>query len=210
MNLIEKYKYYRKIGMKLNHTILDKCLDRDTLKKSAKLLGIERKGVLVFDNEDETSVLMDFAMHDFRFINKTIVERYKEKFGGKNEIEKEILDAQIASYTSLFKVTDVPRTEHTLILTDLLNKRENIKLVDIAFSSINSIYGILLFTRLVSFKDFTMTSGVSFPFQPDTENHLIRQYKMKREKVKSDNEAVKRFVAFYQLYRWCGIPVNYV
>ena len=210
MTLVEKYKKYRKIGMKLNHKIMDNCLDRDTLKKSAKLLGIIHKGIFVFDNDDETNVLMDFALNDYRFINKNVIERYREKFGWKNEIEKDILDALSASYTSLFKITSISRLENTLILRDLLNKKDDIKLIDIAFSNTVTHSGFLVFTRLLPFKDFNMTSGVSFVFPPYKENFLIREYKNKSKKIKSDNDAIKRFIVFYKLNKTYGIEVSYL
>jgi len=210
MDLVNKYKKYRKIGMKFNHRIMDKCLDRETLKKSAKLLGIVRSGTFVFDSEDETSVLMDFALNDYRFVNKNVVERYRKKFGWKNEVEKDILDALSASYTSLFKITSISISENTLILNDLLNKKENIKLMDIAFSSTITHGGFLLFTRLLPFKDFNMTSGVSFVFPPYKENYLIQEYKKKSKKIKSDNEAIKRFVTFYKLNKIYGMDVKYI
>jgi len=210
MNSIEKYKKYRRIGMKLNHKIMDKCLDRDTLKKSAKLLGIIQKGTFVFDNEDETSVLMDFALNDYRFINKNVVERYREKFGWKNEIEKNIIDALSTSYTSLFTITSISRLENTLILSDLLNKKNDIKLIDIAFSNTIAHSGYLLFIRLLPFKDFNMTSGIAFVFPPYKENHLIQEYKKKSKKIKSDNDAIKRFIAFYKLNKTHGIDVAYI
>ena len=210
MSLVEKYKKYRKIGMKFNHRIMDKCLDRETLKKSAKLLGIIQKGIFVFDSDDETSVLMDFALNDYRFVNKTVVERYREKFGWKNDIEKDILDALSVSYTSLFKVTSISRAENTLVLNDLLNKKDNIKLIDISFSNTITHGGLLVFTRLLPFKDFNMTSGVSFVFPPRMESYIIRNYKVKSKKIKSNNEAIKRFVAFYKLNKSYGMDVRYM
>ena len=210
MDIVKKYIKYRKIGMKLNHKIMDKCLDRDTLNKSAKLLDIVKGGTFVFDSEDESSVLMDFALNDYRFVNKNIVERYQDKYGYKNEMEKEILDAKSVSYTSLFKINSVSRTENTLVLSDLLNKIDDIKLTDIAFSSNIGLEGCLLFTRLVQFKDFNMTSGVSFVFPPHIEKSIIEKYKMKSNNVKSSNEAIKRFVSFYKLHKRYGIETRYI
>jgi len=209
--LIEKYKTYRKIGMKLNHKIMDKCLDRDTLKKSAKLLGIIRKGVFVFENEDETSVLMDFALNDYRFANKTVVERYREKYSWKNKVEKDILDALTNSYTSLFKITAIKPLENTLILKNLLNNKENnIKLIDIAFSKTLTEENFLIFTRILKFKDFNMTSGVSFLFPPDKENYLIKQYNKKISDIKLNNKTLERFIIFYKLSKKHGLDVSYI
>jgi len=39
---------------------------------------------IVFDSEDETSVLMEFALNE-RGSGKTVVENYREKVGGEND-----------------------------------------------------------------------------------------------------------------------------
>ncbi|RLF33140.1 MAG: hypothetical protein DRN07_03330 [Thermoplasmata archaeon] len=209
MTIIEKYKTYRKIGMELNHKIMDSCLDRDVLMKSARLLGIARGKTLIFDSEDETSVLMDFALNEYRVNNKNTIEIYREKIGWQNEIEKDILDALLSSYTSLFKVTSIYEAENTLLLNDILNKKDNLKLIDIAFSK-TAIPGLLLFIRLIPFKDFNMTSGISFAFPGDLEEYLLRRYKKLSKKVKTDSESIKRFISFFRLSKTDGIEVGYV
>ncbi len=146
MTLMRKYKTYRKIGRKLNHKIIDVCLDRDILMRSARLLGIAQGDSFVFDSEEETSVLMDFVLNEYRVNNKNAIEIYQEKVGWQNEIEKDILDALLSSYTSLFKVTSISKAENMLLLNDILNKKDNIKLIDIAFSK-TAVHGLLLFIR---------------------------------------------------------------
>jgi len=184
------------------------CLDRDVLMKSARLLGIARGDILVFDSEGETSVLTDFALNEYRVNNKNTIEIYREKVGWQNEIEKDILDALLSSYTSLFKITSIFEAENTLFLNDILNKKDNIKLIDIAFSK-TAIPGLLLFIRLVPFKDFNMTSGVSFVFHGDLEEYLLRRYKKLSKKVKSDSDSIKRFISFFRLNKTNGIEVRY-
>ena len=208
MTIIEKYKTYRKTGMKLNHKIMNTCLDRDVLMRSARLLGIARGNTLIFDSEDETSVLMDFALNEYRVNNKNTIEIYRERIGWQNEIEKDILDALLSSYTSLFKITSISEAENTLFLNDILNKKDNIKLIDIAFSK-TAIPGLLLFIRLVPFKDFNMTSGISFVFPGDLEKYLLRRYRKLSKKVKTDSESIKRFISFFRLSKTDGIEVRY-
>jgi len=208
MTIIEKYETYRKIGMELNHKIIDTCLDRDVLMKSARLLGIVRGGTLIFDSEDETIVLMDFALNEYMVNNKNTIEIYREKIGGQNEIEKEILDALLSSYTSLFKVTSISKAENTLRLNDILSKKDNIELIDIAFSK-TAIPGLLLFIRLIPFRDFNMTSGVSFVFPGDLEEYLLRRHKKLSKKVKSVSDSIKRFISFFRLNKIDGIEVRY-
>lgn len=209
MTLIEKYKTYRKLGMALTHKIMHSYLDRDVLMKSGKLLGIVGGGdIFVFENDDETSVLMDFALNDYRVNNKNAIEIYREKIGWQNEMEKDILDALLSSYTSLFKVTSISEAENTLLLNDILNKKDNIKLMDI-YSSKTATPGLLLFIRLVPFKDFSMTSGIAFAFPGELEEYLLRRYKKLSKKVKSDSNSIKRFVSFFRLNKTDGIEVRY-
>ena len=208
MTLIEKYKTYRKIDKELVYKIMRACLEHDVLMKSARLLGIARGDVLVFDGAEETNVLTDFVLNEYRVNNKNIVEIYQEKIGWQNEIEKEMLDALRSSYTSLFKITSIFEAENTLLLNDILNKKDNIKLIDIALSE-TAIPGLLLFIRLLSFKDFNMSSGVFFAFHGDLEEYLLRKYKKLRKKVKSDSDSIKRFISFFRLNKTNGIEVRY-
>lgn len=83
MDIIEKYITYREIGRELNNKIMDTCLDQDMLKNSARLLGIARGNILMFDSEDDTSVLMDFALNEYRVNNKNAIEIYRERYIGR-------------------------------------------------------------------------------------------------------------------------------
>ncbi len=173
MDIIEKYKTYRKAGMELTHKIIHFCLDRDILMKSARLLGIVHEDILVLD-----------------------------------EMEKEILDALLLSYTSLFKVASIFSAENTILLNDILNKKDNIKLTDIALSK-TALPGLLMFIRLVPFKDFNITTGICFAFPGGTEEHLLKRYKKLSKKIKSASESIKRFVIFFRLNKTYGIEVRF-
>lgn len=208
MTIQEKYKLFRNAGIELNHKIMKKSLGRDVLMKSARLLGIAQGDTIVFDSEDETSVLMDFALNDYPLGNKNAVEIYREEAGWQNEVEKEILDALLSSYTSLFKVISILEAENALYLKDLLNKKDNIKLIDINFSK-TAVPGLLLFIRLVPFKDFCATSGISFIFPGSLEMYLLRRYKKLIKKINSDSDSVKRFVSFFKLNKIDGMEVRY-
>ncbi len=207
-NVIEKYKEYRKISKELNHKIMNASLDRDVFMKSARLLDVARGDILVLENEGEMNILMDFALREFKVNKQTTVEIYREKIGGENEIEKEILDAFVSSYASLFKIISISKTEKSLILEDILNKKENIKIIDRALSK-SAAPGVLVFIRIVPFKDFNMSAGILFAFYGELEKYLLKKYKMLSKKVKSDSESIKRFVSFYKLSKTDGIEVRY-
>lgn len=207
MTSVKTYKKYRKAGMKLIQKIMDTSLARDVVIASAKLLGIARGEVLIFDSEDESSVLMDFALNDYKVNNKNTIEMYRDTEGWENETEKEILDAHLASYTSLFKIASISKQDHSILLNDLLNK-EDITLIDINLSK-TAVPGLLVFTRIVPFKEFNMTSGISFAFHRHLEQYLLKRYRILSKKVKSNDKSVKRFVSFHKLSKTKGIEVRY-
>lgn len=207
MSLVDRYRMYREANRKLNHKVMKACLERDVVMKSANLLGIAKRDALLFDSMDETDVLMDFALNDYKVDGRNAIQNYRENYGG-NEPELDILDALLSSYTSLFKVTHISRAESLIFLNDIINRQEHMGLIDIALSETGTP-GMLLFLRLVSFRDFNMTSGGSFAFPGGLEGYLVRKYKKLSKKVESDSESVRRFVSFYLLSKIEGLEMKY-
>lgn len=207
MSLVDRYKMYREANRKLNVKVMNACLERDAFMSAANLLGIAEGNAVFFDNMDETDVVMDFALNDYTVEGRNAVQLYREKYGG-DELELDIMDALLSSHTSLFKITFVDQREKLVFFDDIINGRSRIGLIDIALSRTATI-GMLLFFRLLPFSDFNMTSGVSFAFPNELENYLLRQYKKLRKKIKSDSEAVKRFVSFFWLSKTDGLKMKY-
>ena len=208
MDTLEKYKKYREISKILIEKIINTSFDNNILKKSGKLLGILKNDTFVFNNEEETDILMDFALNEYKLKDKNTIQIYKETVGGKNEIENEILNAYISSHTSLFKIISISQEENTLALYDILNKRYNIKLIDFSFSK-TAFPGLILFIRIVPFKDFNITSGVVFAFKSNLKKEIIREYKSIKKGLKFGNSSIKRFIAFHQLNQDYGLEVRY-
>ncbi len=206
--LIKKYKNHRDVGRGLHEKIMHASLNREVLIKAAKLLGIARGDTLILEKEEELGTLMDFALHDYKVNKKNIIEIYKEKASPLNETEKEVLDALLLSYTSLFKIVSISKKENSLLLSDLLNKKDGIRLIDIAFSE-HAVLGLLLFTRLVPFEDFNVTTGAVMAFPGKLEDYIIKKFTKMSRKVPSADEAVKRYVTFFKLSKTHGIEVRY-
>lgn len=207
MSIVDRYRMYREANKKLNHKIMESCVERDVLFESARLLGIARGDALFFDSMDETSVLMDFALNEYKVKGRNAVHAYRQSIGG-NELELEILDALLSSQTSLFRVVSVSVPESCLLLNDVMGGRKHIALTDIALSE-TAAAGVLLFIRLVPFESFNMTSGISFAFPGGLEGYLLRRYKKLAKRVESSDDSIRRFVAFLGLSRTDGMAVRY-
>jgi len=211
-NTLRKYKKYREVGKALNHKIIDCFVDRDTIILSGKYLGLVslvKKNTLIFDNESETAALMDFAINEININGNSAVQLYKDKGIFENNIERIILKALLNSYTSLFKLTNIISHKNTLILTDLININcEPIELIDIGLSQ-TAAAGSLIFLRIVSFADFNMSGGFGFAFNIDLDEYLLKEYKHIAKRVKSSSESLKKFVAFFKLYRRYGLEIDF-
>jgi hypothetical protein len=62
-DLVPIYKQFRQAGVGLNHKLVA-TLGGDTMKEGGRRLGILRNDILVFDSEDQTSVLMDYCIYN--------------------------------------------------------------------------------------------------------------------------------------------------
>jgi len=209
------YRRYRVDGKALNHKIMEATLDRAAIQHAARALGMMgRDNMVIFDSEDETSVLMDFALYEYKARGKNAVERYQEEIGGETEIERELLAAMVASSTSLFRVESVSRKTYSLSLGDLVNEDRTITLMDINFSQhVKPNY--LLFLRPITLENFSMTSGIAFIFPRHLESELLKRWRgpqsrgSRHRRRRAQPTFAKRYAIFFKLSKRQGIEVVY-
>lgn len=205
MNLLEKYKSYRKIQVALHLKILDSCVSGDDFKKGAAILGIIVNNRIVIESDTEKDALYDFNIYGNIRNGRNALSEYIDKHAAANKGEEEILTAMKCSDALLYEITDTMK-DGVVILKDIFNKLDNIKLVDIGLSkSINP--NVLLFTRLLHFDEFSMTSGLGFVFLKNHEDYLIKRSRKMIKKIKSGDDSTDRFISFFLLNRSDGIPV---
>jgi len=175
--ILKEYKRYRKVGRELHHKIIDSYLKEATIKKSARMLRLLQNGQLVLDNEDDLSVLMDFALYEIRQADgKNAVERYTKEEGGINAIERELLASMVKAQTGLFKVSRVLRDKRQIVLENLTGSEEQVVLTDINFSRMVRD-DMVIFFRPIRMRRVTMTSGIAFVFSADLKQELLRGWK---------------------------------
>lgn len=202
------YKKYRKAGQELNRK-LTKDIDSSRLNLAFDLLKMERNGKqIILESEEEIAHLNDFILHEPFYENQTLLNLTSVKPEG--EIEKNVMEAMGKAYSSLFVIDEVIPENSELILKDLLNGGDDIRLIDRGFSmSAFMNPDILIFTRIIPLSDFSMTSGASFVFNKSDQSFLLRQYKKMKKKPLHSNESVSRFIHFFLLNRIEGLPIAY-
>jgi len=158
---VERYRRLRALSMDLNHRII-KTIPRRAYDEVGDAIGILRNGVLEFENEDMTSVLMDCCLYDWFQGGKSVVERYLETHPAlPGTDEQYLLSAYIqAKYRVLVVQSAVAGAG--LRCQDVLNN-EDLFLMDLGLSHSAQDADAGFATRTIPLGEYSMTSGAGLP-----------------------------------------------
>src|SRR5450756_1140495 len=95
---VERYRSMRALCVEMNHRIV-KMIPRKAYEQIGDAIGIRHNGVLVFDNEHVSSVLMDCCVRDWYENGKNMVQRYSEAHPAKPGTDESYI--LTVSYTHL-------------------------------------------------------------------------------------------------------------
>jgi hypothetical protein len=158
--IISRYKHLRTVGRNLNSKLV-KRLSKDVLYDGGKKLGILQRNTLVFNSEDESSVLMDYCIYDVYRNGRNAVEQYLVDSAPAEESDEMVcLKAMQKAVYSLFVVESVMRGFGAAV-RDLLSS-EPIVIVDMGFGD-TAKPGLIFASRLLFHDGFVMTGGAALP-----------------------------------------------
>jgi hypothetical protein len=159
-DIVAHYKRLRPIRLRLNNELVRR-LSRDVLNDGAKRIGILRGGIFVFENEDESAVLMDYCIYNVYRKGRNAVEQYLcDCPPDPDSDEMTLLRAMQHATYSLVAVLNVERGVGCRIRN--LFTEETRLLVDMGFSK-TAQPGAVIATRLLDFGDFVTTGGAALP-----------------------------------------------
>ncbi|MFB6233577.1 MAG: hypothetical protein ABEH61_04895 [Haloarculaceae archaeon] len=205
----DTYERYREVGTQLNSDILDVYSERELLLDSAETLGIDHDGTNIFyDYQSDMTVHYEFLLYEYQWNGTTVARRYYEQEHWETDTERTILEARLEADTSLFEITAVDEAESQLEVTDVLNDGRGYTILDMSLSR-TAEPGPLLFFRPVEYGEFAKTSGVFLPFPNDERERLLTEYENRGAHLEAAPSSLRRYVAFYDLYRDFGIHVQY-
>jgi hypothetical protein len=172
--LLERYRRMREVTFRLNN-LLVKTIPKRTLEECGRLLGFIRKGILFFETEDESAVLMDYCIFYPDSDGRNLVAKYLEKTPPPADSEEmAALQAMTHAYYSLFQVVDVERGVGVSV-RDLL-RGETGFIVDVGFGS-SAQRHMILATRIIPVEGFLMTSGAAVPVDASAAARIFRELK---------------------------------
>jgi hypothetical protein len=162
---VERYRRLRALSTELNSRIL-KTIPKHVHYEVGDAIGILHNGVLVFDSEDMTGVLMDCCLHDWFQDGKNLVQRHAEtRPAAPGTDESCLLSAYTqAKYRVIVTQSSVP--DAGVHCRDVLNNQD-LFLMDLAMSrslaSGDAARGTALATRTITMGEYSMTTGAFLP-----------------------------------------------
>jgi SEC-C motif len=172
--MLDRYRRMREVRFRLNN-LLVKMIPKKDLEACGRILGFSRKGVLFFETEDETSLLMDYCIFYPGPDGRNLVAKYLEKSTpSADSDEMAALQSMTHAYYSLFQVVDVKRGTGVAV-RDLL-RGETGFIVDLGFGSTAQRHMIVA-TRIIPEEGFLMTGGAGLPVDASTAERISKELK---------------------------------
>ena len=157
---LDRYQHLPQIGMKVNKDLVS-LLSKEDTHEGGRMLGILKRDVLVFDNEAEMDLLMDFCIHEIRRNGLTAVDRLLEEdpYPSGSDMAM-ILNAHKQAYFTgiLFESSELGVGVHAFDVV----RDESCFIHDVGFSQ-TTVPGVLLAARLINPDNILMSTGTALP-----------------------------------------------
>lgn len=158
--VLARYRRLRAVGLDLNNRLVAR-LSKDALYEGGRRLGILHGGTLVFETEDEASVLMDYCLYDVRKNGRNAIEQYL--IDSQPEPEADEMDCLRSMQHAIYSLFVVESVERGLgvIVRDLMSQQVFL-VVDLGLSS-SADPGLVFASRLLHYDGYSMTGGAALP-----------------------------------------------
>lgn len=163
--LLQRYRRLRAVMRDLHSELLG-SVSRDTFTECGEKLGLMVDGTLVFETEDESSLLMDYCLYDGWSGQHNAITRFlaKQPYAAGSD-EMLLLDAMSRARYSLFQVQSV--AEGVGVNCRDLLRGDGGSVIDEGLGS-TAAPGVIFACRLVVLPELSMTTGAALPIDADT------------------------------------------
>jgi SEC-C motif len=169
-DVLVRYRRLREVGLRLNNRLIGEIPKR-TLQECGRTLGFLRKGILVFDSQEELSILMDYCLyHPLPGGGNLVAESLKENPPPPDSEEMAVLQAMTRSYYSLFQVTEVERGVGVSVV-DVLRTEPGF-IADVGFGNSAQRY-LMLASRVLPIDGFLMSGGAALPVDASAARQIL-------------------------------------
>jgi hypothetical protein len=170
--ILGEYKTVRAKGIELSGELV-KTLSKPDIKDAARKLGMLRGDAIFMETEDESCVMMDYAIHNIRHEGLNAVDRLLMRLSPpEDSTEYRLLRSMQKCQYVLFEVVEVVKGFGVYIVWNGGGGRAF--LVDIGFS-MTAVPGAAMATHIHSVSDgWFMTTGAALPVDEDAADAIVR------------------------------------
>lgn len=156
--LLERYRHVREINRLLLRDLVT-LVPREAIVSCARQLGLWEDGRLVFENEQDASILYDYCIYDWRAQEDNLARKALDDAPPPPEDsdEYDVLESMANARYALMQVGTVVEGVGIEAYDSLHLSR--VTLIDIGLSQCVSENAVIA-SRIIPFRDFVMTSGV--------------------------------------------------
>jgi hypothetical protein len=162
---VERYRRFRALSTELSHKIVQ-TIPEHIYDEVGDAIGILHNGVLVFDSEHITGVLMDCCLYDWFENGKNLVQRYAETHPAESGSDESYLLSAYSRAIYRVLVTETSAPDAGLYCRDIV-RHEDLFLMDLAmsrsFGAGEAARGRAFASRTIPLGDFWMTDGAFLP-----------------------------------------------
>ncbi len=165
IRLLERYRHVRAMSRELHNSLSDH-LSKGTFTECGEKLGLLVDGSLVFETEDESSVLMDYCLYDgWSGDHNAITRCLAQNPHPPDSDETLLLEAMSKARYSLYQVESIVEGLGVNAL-DIL-RGDSLLIIDEGFSQ-TAAEGVIMAARIITLPDFSMTTGAALPIDAKT------------------------------------------
>ncbi len=167
----------RDVRFRLNNRLVG-MIPKNTLEECARILGFSRKGVMVFETEDEASVLMDYCLYYPGPDGRNLVAKYLEESPPPADSDEMVaLQSMTRAYYSVFQIVNAQRGIGVSV-QDVL-RGESGFIVDVGLGSTAS-RRMALATRIIPMEGYLMTGGAGLPVDSSAIAQISKEMRRSR------------------------------
>jgi hypothetical protein len=174
---------------------------KSVFERAARKLGmLAEHGTLVFDDESEMTVLMDGLIYEEQVQQRRVVAAFLAGYTCRDEIDRRLAEAMRTARFGLYRIETTVAERAEIQLKALVAESTDTTLLNIALAK-TAKPGFILALRALRLPEFSMASGVLFPFAADKEQRLMREWRKK--------QGLERYVHMFRLSRKEGIQTAF-
>lgn len=202
MSISKRYQTEKQLERNLRSRIINTPFTKKVFEKAKNLLGI-KGDALRFVDINEPFLFADFSLYEVKKKGMTPIGYYKKSRSRTRENEKIVLRAMLSSHTSLFEIKD--RKEKNLVmLEDIIGPLGKVWVMEEKFADLDKQH-FIIFTRLLPFPKFHITSGILMLFFREERKEVIQKAKNLQNHITQGPESQRKYVAYYMLNRHHGV-----